>query len=137
MSDSGCRIADTILLLSAICHPPSVIRPYREVILGQTLSSAEEGAPGEFSLEQNYPNPFNPTTAIHYALKERVHVTLKIYNILGQEVATLVDARQGVGVHSVVWNGRTKAGAVVPSGTYFYRITAGDFVAVRQMILLK
>ena len=102
-----------------------------------SFSIAEEGAPREFSLEQNYPNPFNPTTAINYALKERVHVTLKVYNLLGQEVATLVDAYQGAGVHSVVWNGRSKAGAAVPSGTYFYHIAAGDFVAVRQMILLK
>ena len=105
----------------------------------QTLSfsRAEEAAPREFSLEQNYPNPFNPTTAINYALKERVHVTLSVYNLLGQEVATLVDAYQAVGAHSVVWDGRSKAGAAAQSGTYFYRIAAGDFVAVRPMILLK
>jgi hypothetical protein len=93
--------------------------------------------PSLFGLEQNYPNPFRTTTTIRYALKEPARVTLKVYNALGREVRTLASGVQAGGFRSVVWDGRDDAGAELPSGTYFYKLRAGDFEKTRLMILLK
>ena len=90
-------------------------------------------------LEQNYPNPFNPLTIIHYQLPIDNHVTLKIYNVLGQVVSTLVDAVQTAGYKSAEWNASNFA-----SGVYFYRLDAisvtdhsKTFTQVRKMLLLR
>ncbi len=95
--------------------------------------------PAEFSLSQNYPNPFNPTTAISYQLSgvSPHPTTLKIYNILGQEVRTLVDREQAPGYYSVRWDGRDGLGKEVSSGVYFYRLKAGNYTQIKRMILLK
>jgi hypothetical protein len=101
------------------------------------IGDGEIGIPQEYALYQNYPNPFNPTTTIKYDLKQTGDVSLKIYNILGQEVRTLVNTRQEAGYKSVVWDGLNHYGARVASGVYIYRIEAGDFVQSRKMILMK
>jgi hypothetical protein len=88
--------------------------------------------PTKFTLDQNFPNPFNPSTTINYDLPRDVRVSLKLYNTLGQEVATLVNEEQQAGYKSVVWNGTGFA-----SGMYFYRLQAGEFVDVRKLLLLK
>ena len=93
--------------------------------------------PGQFSLSQNAPNPFNPTTSIRYELPNTVQVTLKVYNLLGQEVRLLVNARQEAGFHTIIWDGRNVAGRSVSSGVYFYRIEAGEFTKAKKMLLLK
>jgi flagellar hook assembly protein FlgD len=85
-----------------------------------------------FKLSQNYPNPFNPTTAIGYQLSAVSDVDLSIYNLLGQKVATLVNECQQAGHHQVEWDASGFA-----SGVYYYRIEAGEFVAVRKMVLLR
>ena len=90
-----------------------------------------------FALEQNYPNPFNPSTNIRYELPREMRVTLVIYNILGQEVRTLINARQYAGSHTVKWDGRDKYGHPARSGVYLYRLQAGEFVAVRKMVLMR
>jgi hypothetical protein len=96
-------------------------------------SVAEENlVPEEFSLAQNYPNPFNPTTTIRYALPVASHVTLKVYNTLGQEVEALVDESQDAGFKSVIFD----AGRLA-SGIYFYRIQAGNFVDTKKLLILK
>jgi hypothetical protein len=92
----------------------------------------EPGQPLVYELAQNYPNPFNPTTKIEYSIPALSKVELKIYNIVGQEVATLVNEVQLAGVHHVKFDGMNLA-----SGMYFYRLTAGDFVSVKKMVLLK
>ncbi|UCE19796.1 MAG: M6 family metalloprotease domain-containing protein [Gemmatimonadota bacterium] len=100
----------------------------------------ESGGQPVFSLIENYPNPFNSTTSIQYSvLSDRFppHVTLKLFNILGQEVRTLVDRVQDPGHYSVTWDGRDHCGKDVVSGTYFCRLTAGDFTATKTMTLLK
>ncbi len=93
--------------------------------------------PAEFALEQNYPNPFNPTTSISYVLPHNAHVKVAVYNVLGEEVASLIDEQQSAGKHSVIWNGTADNGDTVPSGIYFYRLSAGQFVDTRKMLLLK
>jgi len=93
--------------------------------------------PQEFSLGQNYPNPFNSSTIISYTVPERSRVTLVVYNVIGRKVATLVNEIRPVGSHSVTWDGADAYGAEVASGIYFYRLTAGDIVRTRKMLLLK
>jgi len=93
--------------------------------------------PTDYDLSNNYPNPFNPSTTIEYALPEAGQVTIKIYNGLGQEVRTLVDAYQEGGFKSIVWDGKNQTGSPVASGSYMYRITAGDYVKSEKMILAK
>jgi hypothetical protein len=88
--------------------------------------------PAEFALEQNYPNPFNPTTIISYQLPAASYVTLKVYDMLGQEVATLVNGALDAGYKSVQFSA-----ANLPSGIYTYRLTAGTFVEVKKSLLLK
>jgi len=93
--------------------------------------------PEEFTLFQNYPNPFNPETTIKYQLPKRTHVTLKIYNQIGQEVITLTDSNKNEGYYHDEWNGRNRDGKMVSSGIYFYQLRAGNFVKTRKMILLR
>lgn len=93
--------------------------------------------PQAFALEQNYPNPFNPATYIKYQLPKDAKVVLKIYNVLGQEIKTLVDARQPAGIYSIAWDGKNNAGRSVASGLYIYRMEAADFVHQRKMMLLR
>ncbi len=88
--------------------------------------------PSGFKLEQNYPNPFNPSTIINFSLPAGEKVVLKVYDILGREVSTLMDQYMSAGSHLVNFDASN-----LPSGTYFYRITAGDFVKVKKMLLLK
>ena len=92
----------------------------------------QPNTPNSYSLVQNYPNPFNPTTTINYQLKFGGQVTLKVYNILGREVATLVNEEKPAGNYSIVFD----AGKL-SSGIYFYRLQTGNFVATKKMILLK
>lgn len=88
--------------------------------------------PQSFALEQNFPNPFNPTTTIRYSLQQRGKVTLEVYNLLGQVVATLVDEDRPAGEYSLTWDATRQA-----SGVYFYRLQHGGNVEVRRMMLLK
>ncbi len=96
------------------------------------VSNTENTTPVSFGLEQNYPNPFNPTTVIQYQLPASGQVSLKVYNMLGQTVATLVDARENAGAHSVTFDGNNLA-----SGVYFYRLQAGGFSDVKKLLLTK
>jgi hypothetical protein len=98
--------------------------------------------PVSYGLNQNYPNPFNPSTSISYALPEQAVVTLRIYNLLGQEVATLADRVQEAGTYEVVWNGRNGLGQTVGTGVYFYRFeargTSGEvYTDLKKMLFLK
>lgn len=95
------------------------------------------GVPTTFALSQNYPNPFNPSTTIDYALSERAFVTIKVHNLLGQEVKTLVAEEKGAGIYTLQWNGKDNAGNDVPSGMYLYTMRAGNFVQTKRMMLMK
>jgi hypothetical protein len=96
------------------------------------LVKGEVGVPAEYSLAQNYPNPFNPVTSIRYTVAGDVRTELTVYNVLGQEVVTLVDGVKAPGAYTVEWDASDLA-----SGVYFYRLTAGDYTATRRMVLMK
>lgn len=93
--------------------------------------------PEHYGLYQNMPNPFNPSTTIGYALPKAGRVRMTIYNLLGQEVRVLVDEKHDAGSLAAVWDGTDATGRRVASGVYLYRIQAGEFKAVRRMLLLK
>jgi hypothetical protein len=93
--------------------------------------------PEAYVLSQNYPNPFNPVTNISYGLPKESFVTITVYNIMGQKVTELVNDVRHAGYHTVVWNSANLAGEPVSSGVYVYMITAGDYHAVKKMILMK
>ncbi|MBK7632273.1 MAG: T9SS type A sorting domain-containing protein [Ignavibacteriales bacterium] len=96
------------------------------------IAGEKEILPIEYSLSQNYPNPFNPSTKLSYSITQPSIVSLKVYDVLGTEIETLVNEEKPVGVHELTWNA-----ANLPSGVYFYRFQAGDFVQTKKMILLK
>ncbi len=105
-----------------------------------TLTGTEEintSVPKYFSLMQNYPNPFNPSTIIEYNLPKAENVKVIVYDILGREVASLVDAYQNAGEYKIQWNGRNDFGSTVASGIYLYSFEAGSFKSVKKMIFLK
>jgi len=100
-------------------------------------AEARPEIPAATKLLGNYPNPFNPTTSISYQLSADGWVTLKIYNTLGEEVATLVNEFQAAGTKSAVWNGRNDVGNQVASGIYIYRLSTGDVVTSEKMMFVK
>jgi len=91
-----------------------------------------ETIPTRYELSQNYPNPFNPTTKIHYNIPREGNVTLKVYNMIGQEVASLVNENKPAGSHQVTFNAKELA-----SGMYIYRIQVGSFMSAKKMLLIK
>jgi hypothetical protein len=104
---------------------------------GPVSAKVSVSVPSNFALAQNYPNPFNASTMISYDLKTDSKVSLKIYNILGQEVTTLVDKYQSAGSYTVTWNSKDSKGNDVSTGVYFYLLKAGDFSANKKMTYLK
>jgi hypothetical protein len=116
-------------------HPPAAPGEEEERVAAPVL-------PKDYALAQNYPNPFNPSTVIRYALPEASSVRLTVYNMLGQQVATLVNGEVGAGFQSVQWNSTNSAGLALPSGIYMYRLEAKSvssrqYTEVRKMLLMK
>ena len=104
------------------------------------LTSVEDNSvaqPVHFSLQQNYPNPFNPTTTIDFTLKSNSHVSLEIYNLLGQKVKTLLDKPMTAGKHSVNWNALGDNEVQLSSGIFYYRLTSENISETKKMILMK
>jgi hypothetical protein len=99
---------------------------YQEILLNEKFTIKD------YALEQNYPNPFNPSTKIKFQLPKDGFVTLKVYDILGKEIATLINEEKSQGKYEVNFNASS-----LSSGVYIYKIQAGDFVSSRKMILLK
>ena len=93
---------------------------------------SDDFIPASYTLEQNYPNPFNPATTITYSIPKESQVSLKIYDVMGREVVELVSGKQSTGSYNVEFDAASLA-----SGTYFYKLVAGDFISVKKMVLLK
>jgi uncharacterized protein (TIGR02145 family) len=107
------------------------VRCVKDIAVGVDDKDKSE-LPKEFFLLQNYPNPFNPQTKISFSVPKESYITLKVYDLLGREVATLVQDTKQQGEYSVTWNADN-----VPSGVYFYKLLAGDFVETKKMVLMK
>ena len=96
------------------------------------IKNLNGGLPIAYALMQNYPNPFNPSTTIQFALPKDGRVSIKIFNLLGKHIATLIDGYQYAGYHEVTFNADSFA-----SGIYFYQMTAGSVVQTKKMLLMK
>ena len=118
------------------------VAPYDQCLRGAVINGVAYGTittvdedeleSGSYNVAQNYPNPFNPTTTIRYELPEQAFVTLKVYNVLGQEVATLVSQEQVAGSYHVQFDATGLA-----SGVYLYRLQAADYFRTKKLVLLK
>jgi len=113
-------------------YSPNIVYKY----VGPRITTVEEEKidimPTGYSLSQNYPNPFNPSTTFRYSIPAESKVTIKVYDILGKEVATLVDEDKTTGTYELTWHAVN-----IPSGVYFYKLQAGEYTAVKKMILIK
>jgi hypothetical protein len=139
-------ITDTTYLYSNLNNSESYwwrVKAYNAIGWGEfsevtmftvNITSVEEDnqLPTVFSLQQNYPNPFNPMTTIKYEIPELSFVTIKIYDVLGNEIASLVNEEKPVGTYEVEFDATN-----LPSGIYFYQLSAGDFISTKKMILIK
>ncbi|GEM_PF-2423554 len=124
------------LYIDVVSYPPPEFSVVQSNYEKQETSLAKEHettqTPINYFLEQNYPNPFNPLTRIHYSLPEDSFVTLKVFNLLGQEIVTLVSETKSAGKYEVEFNA-----AELPSGTYIYKLTAGNNTSIKKMLLIK
>ena len=111
---------------------PVVSSAPHELIFNETTDELVNSNPYSFELSQNYPNPFNPATVIEYSIASQEKVSLKVFDLLGREVSTLVNDIQNPGSYSITFNG-----ANLSSGVYFYKLTAGSFTSIKRMILVK
>ncbi|MDH3892847.1 MAG: T9SS type A sorting domain-containing protein [candidate division Zixibacteria bacterium] len=128
--------ADYVYTLVA-CSPCGCSDPYTRDIETDVLEVFSDVLPVTFSLSQNYPNPFNMETRIQFALPRASHVSMDVYNVLGNRVKRIVDERLSVGHKLVTWDGCDESGRPVSSGVYFYRMVAGDFAETKKLVLLK
>jgi hypothetical protein len=108
-------------------------------VIGSTLGvgASKNNLPKTYALDNNYPNPFNPTTTIQYAMPKTGQVSLVVYNILGQQVRSLLSGVVQAGYHNAIWDSKNDRGLTVPSGMYFYRLSVGNIAIVKKMLLIK
>ena len=104
---------------------------------GVGVESEESMIPKEFALYDNYPNPFNPTTQIAIDLPEDAYTELTVWNVMGQQVATVYSGNLNAGRHNVTFSGRDMSGSMLSSGMYIYRVKAGKYNATKKMTLMK
>lgn len=138
------EVGNSVIPANLICASTASAM-MRQIELLDALASLDSGSepphgstlPTEFKLYQNYPNPFNPTTQIEFDLPEASNLSLKVFNTLGQEVATVSDGRFNAGHYVVTWNGKSNAGIDVATGLYIYQLKTGSFLDTKKMILMR
>ena len=123
-------------LLNVVCSYPDADNP---VVVNTTVASADEGSllPSEYALFQNYPNPFNPSTQISFDVPNSEFVTLRVYNLLGQDVKTLTSKTLNPGRYIFEWDGKDLLNNDVASGVYFYELRGESFIARKKMLLIR
>ena len=123
-------------LLNVVCSYPSQDSP---ATVNTTVASADEGSilPSEYALFQNYPNPFNPSTQITFDVPNSEFVMLRVYNLLGQDVQTLINKSMTPGRYTVEWNGNDMLNNDVASGVYFYELRGESFISRKKMLLIR
>jgi hypothetical protein len=116
-------------------------RTFRLIVGSKSFAEANSMGidlfPKNYVLYQNYPNPFNPSTTIRFDVPRMARVCIRIFNVLGEEIADVADGFYTAGVHQVVWDGRTQYGRSAGSGVYFVRLESGTFTDTKKIILLK
>lgn len=122
----------TATVTDAVGNTSEFSQPY----LTDIYDVKTKNKPAKFALHQNYPNPFNPQTQIDYELPEAAKTEIKIFNISGQKIKTIIDYFQSAGFHSVTWDGFDEQGCNVTSGIYIYQIQAGEFIKSRKMVMI-
>jgi hypothetical protein len=156
-------VADEAQMFSIMCNDPDedhtvhalqwthgIFNPKNPEFFASILYSSSEapaasavvdnnpsGLPTEFSLQQNYPNPFNPSTVIPFSIPKSTHITLSIYDMLGQRVKMLIGQTMGAGTHSAVWDGTNEFGETVTNGIYFYKLRSNLGVQTKKMMFMK
>lgn len=130
----GMKVYDDAGNVSGMSNIDSAIAHFN---FGTDIGDDDPSLPSIFSLQQNYPNPFNPTTEIAFSLPEAASTRLVVYNIYGQQVASLLNTELPAGDHTVQWDGRNGADQDVASGVYFYRLEAGTFRDTKKMMMIK
>ncbi len=139
--DLHVRVFPTDGKLSIHVPEPSALRTFKIVIGTEEFAARRNGGiplePVEFSLSPNYPNPFNPSTILQYSVAQRGHVSLHVYNALGQRIKSLVEGEKVTGRYTIEWDGTNTNGGKVASGIYLVRMQAGAFVASRKLILIR
>ena len=134
----SCQIAITLGNDTALVHVGSAFYIDDITLEGDVTSVDNEVKLSEFNLEQNFPNPFNPSTKIRYTLTENNHTSLKIYDMLGREVASLVDEVKSAGTYQATFNSDNSVnGNSLASGIYYYQLKSGAFIQTKKMVLVK
>lgn len=134
-----CNVPGTSMapqLLNVVCSFPDTLNPVAVSTASVGIADANT-LPTTFELAQNYPNPFNPTTRIAFAIPKTGQVSIYIYNLIGQRVATLLNDNLSAGRYEVNWNGMDTYNNAVASGMYFYELRADNFVSRKKMVLLR
>ena len=126
-----------LLANARIAQRDGVLQHGIQIAILTGVGEQPEQLPTAFALDQNYPNPFNPATTIRFALPNNAQVRMSVYDILGREVRTLMNADLNAGYHQVVWDGKNNLGTSVSSGVYIYRVEAGSFISTKKMMLMK
>lgn len=123
-------------LLNVVCSSPSEDSP---AVVNTTVASTDRGSilPNEYALFQNYPNPFNPSTQIAFDVPAAEFVTLRVYNLLGQDVETLINKSMAPGRYTIEWNGNDMLNNEVASGVYFYELRGKSFITRKKMLLIR
>ena len=123
-------------LLNVVCSSPSEDSP---AVVNTTVASTDRGSilPDEYALFQNYPNPFNPSTQIVFDVPAAEFVTLRVYNLLGQDVETLINKSMAPGRYTIEWNGNDMLNNEVASGVYFYELRGKSFITRKKMLLIR
>ena len=139
-ADNDCAWGDYVFPMDEFQRdPPMPIEDYDPESTCISLMSVDDGViPMDFYISENYPNPFNPTTSIDFGIPSDLNVQINIYNIIGQQVASIDQGLLSPGSYTVTWNGKDTFGNFIPSGVYFYEIKAGEqFQKIKKMTLLK
>ncbi len=135
-ADSVAVVATNTIHLDAN-YPSHIVLPVTSGATSVSAADRRETAPKKFVLGQNYPNPTAGATQISYSLPRMAAIRITLFNLLGQEIRTLVDGLVPPGAHTVSWNGRDEKGQPVAKGIYFYRLEAGDFVLTKKLLLTE
>ena len=135
----GFTIEDELLIdgISRLT-PPDEYSITVQLAVGAMVSLDEPNVtPFEFALHQNYPNPFNPETKIQFDIAEKSHVTIVVFNLVGQKVATLANSSMDVGKYTLTWGGLNDNGTPIPSGVYFYEMNTSSYHSIKKLVLVK